>query len=187
MNPAAQWYTDVYRTNYEMALRIARRHLGKGYFDLAEDIVQNVFEDLLKKCDLLMDHPNIAGWINESVVFEVKDEKKKKYHKEETGLLPNFNPISYETESLLLRKKRFYEILPDGLNESEKHILYCSIELELSHEEIGRIIHRSASISRLRLCRAKKHCKKLLEKKRKNPDSVKHFQNPNLYKDKEVQ
>ena len=58
----------------------------------------------------------------------------------------------------------FVDRLPLGLSESEKKVLQCFYEYRLSHKDIAQLYGISLEASRMKLFRARMHCRELLLK-----------------------
>ena len=58
----------------------------------------------------------------------------------------------------------FVDRLPLGLSESEKEVLQCFYEYRLSHKDIAQLYDISLEASRMKLFRARMHCRELLLK-----------------------
>lgn len=58
----------------------------------------------------------------------------------------------------------FVDRLPLGLSEPEKKVLQCFYEYRLSHKDIAQLYGISLEASRMKLFRARMHCRELLLK-----------------------
>lgn len=58
----------------------------------------------------------------------------------------------------------FVDRLPLGLSELEKKVLQCFYEYRLSHKDIAQLYGISLEASRMKLFRARMHCRELLLK-----------------------
>ena len=157
MSSVQMWFYAVYRANFEVLLRAAE-HLTRDRH-LAEDMVQTVFLTLLAKHEKLQDHPNIRGWLVQSLKYQIQNELQRAHYSREV-------PLNYEQEDMAEEpsEEDFFSLLPEELSNSEKMILYLHIEAGLTHEEIGAQIGCSEEASRMRLYRAKQRCKNFLGK-----------------------
>ena len=125
--------------------------------DEIEDLVETVFEKLYSKYDHVKDHPNILGWLVETLKHQVGSEMQKAYRHREVAMAPEFDSAAPS------REEDFMSVLPPGLSESERQILYLHIEAGYSLEEIAAMLGCSPTACRMRYSRARRHCKKLLE------------------------
>ena len=125
---------------------------------MAEDIVQNAFSALLIKREQLRNHPNIRGWLIQTVRNMANNEQNRARYTREVPILPEHEPAAGEP------LPDFMSLLPPELSESERQILYLHIEAGLSHEEIAARLGCRPEASRMRLCRARRRCKDLLLK-----------------------
>ena len=126
-----------------------------------EDLVATVFEKLYSKYDQVKDHPNIKGWLVETLKHQIGSEMQKAYRHREVAMDPEFDSAAPSWE------EDFMSVLPPGLSESERQILYLHIEAGYSHVEIARMIGCSPTACRMKYSRARRHCKKLLEENAK--------------------
>lgn len=150
------WFEPIYTANFPRLVKMAYFTLWDQ--DLAEDIVQNAFFTLLIKRKALQNHPNIPGWLTETVRNMVANEQNKARYIREVPLSPKHEAVAGESPP------DFMSLLPPGLNESERKILYLHIEAGLSHEEIAARMGCRPEASRMRLCRARQRCRELLQK-----------------------
>ena len=154
------WFNPIYTANYSRLVKVAYYILWDE--DLVEDIVQNAFSALLIKEKQLRDHPNISGWLVKTVQNMADNERNRARYTREIPLLPEHEPAASGLQP------DFLSLLPPGLSESERQILYLQIEVGLSHEEIAARLGCKPEASRMRLCRARRRCKELLLKNKKS-------------------
>ena len=152
-----EWFSELYEKYHKKLLRIAM-HMTRD-LPLAEDMVQTVFLTLLAKHEMLQDHPDIWGWLRQALTYQILNETQRAHRSREV-------PLTQEraTEAREPCETDFFSLLPKELSNGEKLILYLHIEVGLTHEEIGARIGCSEEASRMRLYRAKRRCKKFLEK-----------------------
>lgn len=154
--PDSAWFDNIYRQYQRKLLTVAFRLLND--WGLAEDITQNVFLTLYLKQDSLRSHPNIQGWLFHTLRNHIMNETQKAFRTREVALLSDGSPaVNLEyTPSLS-------DSLPSGLGQEELLLLHLFFEEGLNHEEIAARLGCSVEACRMRLYRAKAHCKKLLE------------------------
>ena len=157
MSPVQAWFDAIYEENFKLLLRTAM-HLLRDR-QLAEDMVQTVFLTLLSKHEGLQDHPNIRGWLIQTLKYQIQSELQRARYSREVPL--THDQVIAEEEA---HEPDFLSLLPTELSNSEKMILYLHIEVGLTHEEIAERMGCSTEASRMRLYRAKRRCKKFLEK-----------------------
>lgn len=151
------WFNPIYADNYPRLVKVAYYILWDE--DTVEDIVQNAFSTLLIKRNQLLNHPNISGWLTQTVRNMADNERNRARYSREVPILPGFDLAADEP------LPDFLSLLPSELSESERQILYLHIEAGLSHEEIAARLGCKPEASRMRLCRARRRCKELLMKK----------------------
>lgn len=121
------WFISIYKANYNRLIAVAYFALwDKG---MAEDIVQNAFSTLLIKREELRNHPNIPGWLAKTVRNMAENEQNRAKYTREIPLTPEHEPAGDGPQP------DFMALLPPGLSEGEREILYLHIEAGLSHEE----------------------------------------------------
>lgn len=62
-----EWYQSVYQNTYEVVYRYGKGLISRHCRDLRpdlEDLVQETYEDMYRKRQLLRDHANITGWLS---------------------------------------------------------------------------------------------------------------------------
>lgn len=156
MSDLDAWFSEIYTANFPRLVRLAYYILWDE--GLAEDIVQNAFSALLIKRDQLRDHPNISGWLTETVRNMTSNERNRARHTREVPLLLEHEPAVEGPQP------DFMSLLPSELSEGERQILYFHIEAGMSHEEIAARLGCRPEACRMRLCRARRRCKELLLK-----------------------
>ena len=157
MSPVQAWFDAIYEENFKLLLRTAM-HLLRDR-QLAEDMVQTVFLTLLSKHEGLQDHPNIRGWLIQTLKYQIQSELQRARYSREVPF--THDQVIAEEEA---HEPDFLSLLPTELSSGEKMILYLHIEVGLTHEEIAERMGCSTEASRMRLYRAKRRCKKFLEK-----------------------
>ena len=130
--------------------------------ELAADMVQDVFLTLLTKYEEVKDYENIQAWLVKALKCRVQSELQRAHYKRELPLehgerLPAADPYAPDFSSLM----------PAGLSENEKEILYLHIEVGLPHEEIAVRLGCSEEACRMRLVRARRKFKKLWREEKK--------------------
>ena len=158
MSDLNTWFDSIYAANYPRLVKVAYYILWDE--NTVEDIVQNAFSTLLIKQKQLRDHPNISGWLTITVRNMADNERKRARYTREIPILPEHEPAASEAQP------DFLSLLPSELSKDEKQILYLHIEVGLSHEEIASKLGCKPEANRMRLCRARKQCRKFLLKNR---------------------
>lgn len=154
MSEHNQWFTKLYREHsarlFKQAFYVLRnRHL-------AEDLVEETFLILLYKQNTLVDHPNIGGWLSQTLKHLIMDEIKSARHRLEMPLIYDDSAATEDTYQEPLK-----DLLPKGLSPKEQEILILLYEKQLSYEEIAQHLGISVLNCRTRAFRAKAHYKEL--------------------------
>lgn len=151
-----EWFDQLYRENSAHLFKQAFYVLHDQH--LAEDLVEEAFLILLYKQRDLINHPNLAGWLSQTLKNLIYDELKSARHRLEIPLMYDADVSTTDTYHQPLD-----EILPKGLLPKEREILLLLFEEQLSYEEIAQRLGISVLNCRTRAFRAKKHCKDLME------------------------
>ena len=149
------WFHELYLKHRKRLLRTA--YAITGDLQDSEDLVEAVFEKLYEKYETVKDHENPAGWLGKALYYQLGSDTQKAYRHRETAFEPGVEPVQPPCS------EDFMSILPPGLSEPERQILYLHIEAGYTHEEIAGILGCSAAAARMRYSRARRHCKKLME------------------------
>lgn len=150
------WLHSIYIKYYKRVWQVAYYLLEDR--DLAEDMAQTAFLVLLTKYDSMKDREgDLYGWLLRTVRNLIMNESQKAYRTREMPLNPDHEFIAADDYS-----PDFFSVLPPGLTESERELLYLYIEAGFSHEEVASKLGCKPEACRMRLYRAKAYCKKLL-------------------------
>lgn len=158
MDQRDAWFNELYLKHRKRLLRTARA-MTRGRYSVEdlEDMVEEVFEKLYNKYETVKDHEKIEWWLTKALENQIGSESQKAYRRREVAFDPEFEPAQ------ISRGEDFMSILPPGLSEPERQILYLHIEAGYSHEEIAKIKGCSVLAVRMRYSRARRHCRKLME------------------------
>ena len=155
MTERNQWFIKLYQEPsarlFKQAFYVLRdRHL-------AEDLVEETFLILLYKQKDLLTHPNIGGWLSQTLKHLILDETKSARHRLETPLIHDTFAFTVDTYHEPLE-----DLLPKELSPKEREILVLLFEKQLSYEEIAQHLGISILNCRTRAFRAKAHYKELI-------------------------
>ena len=150
-----EWFDALYRENFPRMMRQATYLLRNQ--QIAEELVSEAFLILLYKREALTAHPNVRGWLSQTLKNLISDELKSARYRLELPL----------NEDIEIPKDDVYEYalsesLPKDMTPKEKEILVLYYEKQLSYEQIASRLHISVLNCRTRLFRAKTRCKELL-------------------------
>ncbi len=159
MSISHKWFDELYLENAPRMVKMAAYLLNDQH--LAEDLVNEAFLILLYKKDQLENHPNLPGWLSQTLKNLIADEMKSAKRRLE-------HPLNEDVEKT---SKDLYEpplsaLLPAGLSPIEREILILFYEKQLTYDQISAKLGISVLNCRTRLFRAKAHYKELIEKKR---------------------
>lgn len=155
-----EWFDQLYREHSARLFKQAFYVLHDRH--LAEDLVSETFLILLYKQQALRDHPNILGWLSQTLKNLIYDEIKSARHRLETPLVYDNAAFTMDTY-----RQALDELLPKELLPKEREILILLFEEQFSYEEIAQRLGISVSNCRTRAFRAKAHYKALLMKEDK--------------------
>lgn len=150
------WLDMICRKYYPKLKNTARRKVRNE--QLAEDIVQSVFEVLLKHEQEARSSQNIESWLMAALNNLAKNELTRAYHIRETELKPEYEPSAPDPFA-----PGFLEAMPPGLSEEDRAVIYLHEEAGYRHKEIAAMMDCSEDTSRARLKRAKERCKKKMK------------------------
>lgn len=157
------WEDALLREHFPKLIKIAMHYVHDMH--LAEDMAQEAFVVFLDKKNAgeLDDCGNIGAWLKTVVVNRCRSEMQRMRYHVEQPLLDEV--ISVHASDQL----PFAEKLPQGLSAAERQALCCFYEYRMSHKEIAAFYGISEEACRVRLYRARMHCKALL---REDDDDV---------------
>ena len=153
-----KWFDKLYIENSPRMVKMAT-YLLKNQ-QVAEDLVNEAFLILLYKKNQLINHPNLAGWLTQTLKNLIADELKSAKHRLELPLNEDIDAAKEESYEPPLS-----ELLPKDLSPKEREILILYYDKQLSYEQIARQLHISVLNCRTRLFRARTHYKELIDKK----------------------
>lgn len=151
-----QWFIKLYREHSARLFKQAYYVLQNRH--LAEDLVEETFLILLYKQKDLLTHPNIGGWLSQTLKHLILDETKSARHRFETPLVHDPSASTEDTYHESLE-----DLLPKQLSPKEREILVLLFEEQLSYEDIARRLGISILNCRTRAFRAKAHYKELIK------------------------
>lgn len=123
--------------------------------DLAEDVLQNVFEKTVERQTELRSHPNLTGWMVKSLKNEVLMHHRKNHRLD--GLEQIQEPAAEESNSLESEEShRLIFGLVSRLPEKQREIFHLREVEELSYEEISVQMEISLDQVKVNLHRARK-------------------------------
>lgn len=154
-----KWFDKLYIENSSRMMKMATYMLRNQH--IAEELVNEAFLILLYKRNQLVSHPNLPGWLSQTLKNLIADELKSAKHRLELPLNEDIDATQDDTYEPPLS-----ELLPKGLSPKERDILILYYEMQLSYEQIAAQLHISVLNCRTRLFRAKAHFKELIDKKK---------------------
>ena len=158
---AQELFDKLYLEHSQRLYAIAKRLLGDA--DLAYDVVNDTFLILFLKIEIVKEHPNPAGWLVHTLKNRIGNELQLAYRAHDVELNEQLPAGEQTLEDSLFT---FADSLPDGLKKDENEILTMFYEQDLSCDEISKRIGKTPLACRVRLCRAREHCRQLLENKK---------------------
>lgn len=156
MDHVEGWFESVYDENYRKLIRLAYYILKNE--GLAEDTVQSAFMTLLMKEREVRSRPGISKWLKTTVRNIAWNEMNKAKYKVEVPLQQRHEAVGREME------EDFLSLLPPGLSEGERRLLYLRVEQGYSIKEIAGMEGCTPEACRMRMWRARERCRALLEK-----------------------
>lgn len=148
-----KFISSLYQSEYKRMYRVAFHQIGDS--DTAEELVHEAFFLALSRWGKLKDHPKPEGWLMETLVNLIKNERRLQRHSDV--------PIEeLLTVPAIEGKQGIEEILPEQLTKQDKEVLIWRYELGLDYREIANRLGVSETGSRSRVHRAVERCRKLL-------------------------
>ena len=161
MSEENQWFIQIYQEHSARLFKQAFHVLRNQH--LAEDLVEETFLILLCKRKDILNHPNIGGWLSQTLKHLILDETKSAQYRLEIPLIHDASAFTEDT---------YYEplgdLLPKELSPKECEILIFLFEKQLTYEEISQQLGISILNCRTRAFRAKNHYKELISKSSRN-------------------
>lgn len=155
MSHVEGWFESVYTEQYPKMIRLAYYILHDA--ELAEDAVQSAFMTLLIKEESLRRHSDISKWLKITLRNVANNELSKAKYKMEIPFPPGYEAAGAMPE------EDFLSLLPQGLSEKERRLLYLRVEMGYSLKEIAEMEHCTPEACRMRLWRIRQKCKELLQ------------------------
>lgn len=155
MSHVEGWFESVYTEQYPKMIRLAYYILHDE--ELAEDAVQSAFMTLLIKEESLRRHSDISKWLKITLRNVANNELSKAKYKMEIPFPPGYEAAGAMPE------EDFLSLLPQGLSEKERRLLYLRVEMGYSLKEIAEMEHCTPEACRMRLWRIRQKCKELLQ------------------------
>lgn len=155
MQNTDEWFDKLYLDNSPRMVKMAT-YLLKDQ-SIAEELVNEAFLILLSKRRDLKHHPNLPGWLSQTMKYLIANEVNSARHRLEFPLEMDSDipvPDTY--------KQPLSELLPMNLSPKEREILILFYERQLSYEQISAQLDVSVLNCRTRLFRAKRHYKEIL-------------------------
>ncbi|HBR08957.1 MAG TPA: hypothetical protein DD735_08720 [Clostridiales bacterium] len=150
-----KWFDDLYLENAPRMVKMATYLLRDKR--IAEELVDEAFLILLSKWPDLEHHPNLPGWLSQTLKNLISDELKSARHRLELPIETDMDIPVTDTYKL-----QFSDLLPPELSHKEREILKLFYEKQFSYEQIAAQLNISVLNCRTRLFRAKAHYKELI-------------------------
>ena len=135
-------------------VQLTYRRLGDWH--LAEDLVQETFLTACCKANILSGHVNAVAWLYKTLNNLTLCEKRRIYHKIETG----YDGDIVDDSDIDLPMDCY---LPKGLNDKDRELILLRIEKRCSFQEIAEYFGITEAACRQRLSRTIRKCRTLLE------------------------
>lgn len=163
-------HAALYRAFAPMVYTLARRMLGSRV--LAEDVVQDVFVDVIRKAAQHREAASIGAWIKRIAVNKAIDQLRSPWLKRRESVEHNDVGASEASASgdtvigtpLEHEDERLAELLRalDALPQTTRAVVWLYDVEGYSHEEIGRLMGRSTSFSKSQISRAHAELRRVL-------------------------
>ncbi len=164
--PDEQWLHEIYLAHYKRLYTIGRLFAGREpvHTQAVEDMVQEAFLVLWNKRDKLFMHPNIGGWLVETMRGQMLNYlRKKKRHNarlafslDEEDTEPRVASTAFELPEDALMQKENLETLKTLLGDENAGLFYSYCVENQGSGEIAKAYGLSESCVRMRVMRLKK-------------------------------
>lgn len=155
MSHVEGWFESIYTEQYPKMIRLAYYILRDR--ELAEDVAQSTFMTLLMKEESLRGHSDISRWLKVTLRNLANNELSKAKYRMEVPFPPGYESAGAMPE------ENFLSLLPRGLSEKERRLLYLRVEMGYSIKEIAGMEHCTPEACRMRLWRIRQKCMELLQ------------------------
>ena len=149
--------SDLFQREYPTLIRLAYRLSGGR--ELAEDLCQDAFFLATLRYEELLHHPSPGGWLTLSLFNLVRNERRKAENR--------LTQVSVdEVADQLISNDRIASIetlLPVQLSSDEREILVWKFEYSMDYRDIANALGITEGAARMRVSRALKRCKELLD------------------------
>lgn len=146
----------LFRQEYPMLIRLSYRFTGSR--ELAEDLCQDTFLLATLHYEELLHHPSPGGWLTLTLLNLARNERRKTENRlaqipvDAVAHLQKSNEKTSSIESLL----------PVQLSDDDRKILAWRFELQMDYQNIANTLGITEGAARMRVSRALKRCKTLL-------------------------
>lgn len=149
-------FAELVRRHLDAIYSSALRRLG-GDHQLAEDVAQKVFTELVRQAPRLCDHPFLTAWLytttRNQAANVVRAEQRRKAREKAVGAMnPLFSESPSETDWSLVSPALDWAI--DQLAEADRTVVLLRFISQKSFSEIGSTLRVSEDAARMRLERA---------------------------------
>lgn len=153
----SEWFDRLYEQYMPFMRKLARRKTGS--IEVAEDMVQEVFVQLLMDEEKVRRYEHPEGWLFITLKYKIGNYLQRAAYRDTVSLDAQDNTYTEDVYHFPLS-----DSLPEGLAQKDRNILELFYEQELTYEEIARRFHCSVTTCRTQMCRAKARCRKLLQR-----------------------
>ena len=164
--PDEQWLHEIYLAHYKRLHTIGRLFLGREpmHTPAVEDMVQEAFLILWNKKDKLFTHPNIGGWLVETMralmLNYFKKQKRRNtrlaFSLDEADREPPVASHAFKAPEDALLQKENLETLKTLLGAENAALFYSYCAENKSAGEVAKAFGLSESCVRMRVMRLKK-------------------------------
>lgn len=142
------------------AALLQRAYRVTGDRERAQELLQETFLIALLKAGSLYQHTCPEGWLQKTMRNLLRQEQRR------AARTPQALEDDIPAMAWVGKGQGLLDLLPAQLSEEEKIILCWRFEQEMSYEEIANRLGVTQAAAGMRLQRAKRHCRELLEKEK---------------------
>lgn len=151
--------TALFHREYPILIRLSYRLTGSREF--AEDLCQDTFFLATLHYEELLHHPSPGGWLTLTLLNLARNERRK------TENRPAQVPVDEVAHLLKIDEQTssIEGLLPVQLSDDDRRLLVWKFEYQMDYQDIANTLGITEGAARMRVLRALKRCKALLEDK----------------------
>jgi len=169
-----EWFTRVYLENYKLLYRFGEiliRRFCKPMLPDLEELVEETYEVLLRKCSEVYSHENISAWLIVTLKYNFSNRRRKIYRRLRSERLVDIatqqnipDDIDFVEDILRLKDSDVEDLLKQIIRDEDKYRAF--VDFQLHHVPIRELAARygkKEGTMRVQLYRTRLLCKAYFE------------------------